>query len=109
MMTKRQTTRLFGGLFLALALSAQGLAQSPGSRPSDGCENTESKAQPDSFDDFEILPRAEKRAEKMRDQLLDLQIQETSLQSRLEDLDFRLTPESIQTAMMFIPSALLPN
>jgi hypothetical protein len=104
MMRKIQTIHILAGVLLVLTLGTQALAQSPGSRPADDCENAKSKAQSRSVDDVDILVRAEKRVERLRDQLLDLQVQEISLQCRLDDLDYRLTAESIQTTMMFVGS-----
>jgi chromosome segregation ATPase len=50
------------------------------------------------------LARAEERAEALRAKLFDLQMQEIELQSRLDHLDYQLTPESIQRALALVGS-----
>jgi hypothetical protein len=54
--------------------------------------------------EIEMLIRAEHRAETLRAQLLDLQMREIELQARLEELDYRLRPENIQSALVFVGS-----
>lgn len=46
--------------------------------------------------DMERLTRAEQRAEALRSQLRDVQEKQTDLQSRLEQTEFALKPESIE-------------
>jgi hypothetical protein len=104
MMCKIQITRFLAGLFLALALAEQGPAQSSGSRASDACESATSKAQASRLVELEIVARTEKRAEALREKLLDIQMQELILQARLDDLDYRLSPESIQRALALVGS-----
>jgi hypothetical protein len=99
-MYKIQITRFLAGLFLALALGAQGLAQS-GSRPSDVCESAAPK---NSLIDRAAVARAEERAEALRAKLFDIQIQEIELQARLDDLDIRLTPEAIHRQLALVGS-----
>jgi hypothetical protein len=103
-MRKIQTTPFLIGLFLMLILGSQGFAQSPGSNPPSECQCPKSKVPSSSVDDLKILALAEKRAEKLRGKLLDLQLQEISLQSRLDYLDYRLTPANVQWAIMFVSS-----
>jgi predicted nucleic acid-binding Zn-ribbon protein len=55
--------------------------------------------------DLEMLTRAEDRSDALRAQLLDLQMKEIDLQARLDDLDYRLTPENIQQAFALVGSA----
>jgi chromosome segregation ATPase len=105
MMCKIEVTRFLAALFLALALGAQGFAQSPGTKPADTCESATSKAQENNLSNLDILARAEQRAETLRARLLDLQMQELNLQARLDDLDYRLLPDSLQQAIAFIGSA----
>ena len=97
-------TRFLIGLFLALALAPQGFAQSPGNRPVDKCESATLKTQVSSLSDFEFVERAEQRAEALRAKLFDLQMQEINLQIYLDDLDYRLRPDSIQQALAFVGS-----
>jgi len=104
MIGKIQTTPLLTGLFLTLTLASQGFAQSPGGNQPRECECAKSKVQSSSVDDLKILDRAEKRAEKLRDKLLDIEFQEISLQSRLDYLDYRLMPANIQSAITFVSS-----
>jgi septal ring factor EnvC (AmiA/AmiB activator) len=54
--------------------------------------------------DVELLTRAENRSDALRAQLLDLQMKEIDLQARLDDLDYRLKPESINQALVFVGS-----
>lgn len=102
MCTKR-ITRLAAALLLALALAAQGLGQSSKTSPG-GCEARPSKAEESLLVELEILARAEQRAEAMRTKLYDLEMRELYLQSRLEYLDYRMRPDSIQRALAFVGS-----
>ena len=104
MIGKIQTTPLLTGLFLTLTLASQGFAQSPGGNQPSECECAKSRVQSSSIDDLKILDRAEKRAEKLRDKLLDIELQKISLQSRLDYLDYQLTPANIQRVIMFVSS-----
>jgi hypothetical protein len=54
--------------------------------------------------DAELLARAENRADALRDQLANLQMREIELQARLDELDYRMKPESIQQALLFVAS-----
>jgi hypothetical protein len=80
------------GSFLVLALASEGFAQSAAT------------AQKSNLIELEILTRAEQRAEALRAKLFDLQMGEIQLQSCLEDLDYRLTPEGIRRALAFVGS-----
>jgi predicted nuclease with TOPRIM domain len=104
MIGKIQTTPLLAGLLLTLILASQGLAQSPVGNPPSECECAKSRVQSTGVDDLKTLDRAEKRAEKLREKLLDIELQEISLQSRLDYLDYRLTPANIQWAITFVGS-----
>jgi hypothetical protein len=53
---------------------------------------------------LELLTRAEQRAEVLRKQLLELIEKETSLKSRLVQLDEDMRPESIERAMSLVGS-----
>jgi predicted RNase H-like nuclease (RuvC/YqgF family) len=103
-MCKIRIPHILAGLLLALGLGAQGFAQSSESRPSDARENALVKASSSRFNDLEIVVRAEQHAETLRAKLFDLQLQELELQARLDDLDYRMTPESIQQTLVFIGS-----
>ena len=103
-MSKRQMKLILAGLFVALTLGAEGLAQSPGSRPSEGCESNTLKAQKNNLIDLEIVTRTEQRVGMLRERVFDLQVQEMDLQARLDDLDYRMTPEAIQRALAFVGS-----
>ncbi len=50
------------------------------------------------------LSRAEARANSLRDQLVNLQMREIELQSRIAELEYRMRPESIQQALLFVAS-----
>src|SRR4029434_1398282 len=102
MISKIQTTALLTGLVLTTTLASQGFAQSPGGDQPNEC--AKSRVQSSSVDDLKILDRAEKRVEKLRDKLLDIELQEIGLQSRLDYLDYRLTPENIHRATTFVSS-----
>src|SRR3954452_1709069 len=97
-MRKLQITWFLAALFLALAFAPQGYAQSSESRPSDVCEGATSRVQANPLLDLEVVARAEDRAAALRTKLFDVQTQEFDLQSRIEELDYQLTPESIQRA-----------
>jgi chromosome segregation ATPase len=124
-MSTRHVKRFLIRLFLALLLAAPGFAQVATAQesPSGGKGEPEqkSKAKPvmidrvaDSFTardqrdlaliDVELLTRAENRSDDLRAQLLDLQMKEIDLQARLDDLDYRLRPESIQQALSLVGS-----
>ena len=51
-----------------------------------------------------MLTRAENRAGALRDQLVNLQMREIELQARLDELDYRMKPETIQRALAFVGS-----
>ena len=104
MMYRIQIKYFLVGLFLALAIAPNSFAQSAGSRTSDDSEIAPVKAQASRLVDLEIITRAEERAEALRAKVFDLQIQELDLQAYLEELDYRLTPDSIQRAALFISS-----
>lgn len=95
-MFKIQIKHFLAGLFLTLALGAQGFAQS---QESQSDENAKSKS---SLTDLEILARTEQRAESLRTRLFELQVQELNLQARIEDLDYQLLPENIQHTVMYV-------
>lgn len=84
--------RFLLGISLALVMAAPGLAQSSGSRRSDGCERNTLTAKASSFIDLELVPRAEQRAEALRTRLFDVQMREMDLATQLDDLDYQLTP-----------------
>ena len=97
-------TNVLAGLFLALALAPQGHAQSSASRPCEACESTTSRGQAARLLDLEALARAEERADVLRTKLFDIQTQEFDLQGRIDDLDYRMTPDSIQRVLSLADS-----
>jgi len=92
------------GLFLTLALASQSTAQSLRTRQPDASETAALKAKESGLIDLEALARAEERAEALREKLFGLQMQELDLQSAIEDIEFRMRPESIQRALAFVGS-----
>jgi len=60
--------------------------------------------QPQSRIDAQVLARAEARANSLRDQLVNLQMREIELKSRIDELEYRMRPESIQQALLFVAS-----
>jgi hypothetical protein len=55
--------------------------------------------------DLWLLTRAENRADALRAQLITVQMSELELQSRIEELDYQMEPESLQRALAFVGSA----
>jgi hypothetical protein len=108
MMCTIQIKRLVVGIFVALILAAPAVAQQAPERPSPwpvrvpGQSLKEDRAP--SLIDVEMLKRAEQRGDVLRTQLLDLQMKEFDVQARLDDLDYRLRPESIQQALALFGS-----
>ena len=90
-MCKMLIKHFMAGLFLALTVAGQSSAQSP-------------EAQSSSLSDAERVAKAEERVEAMRAKLVDIQMHELDLQARLDDLEFRLSPDSIQRALAFVGS-----
>jgi chromosome segregation ATPase len=106
MIRKIHITHLLNGFVIALLMAAPGLAQGTDNRSPDTRENATVtlKVQASSVSDFETEAEAEKRAEKLRAKLLDLHIQEMHWQASLEELNYRLTPESMKQTLVFIGS-----
>ena len=106
MIRKIQITHLLNGFVIALLMAAQGFAHGTDNRSSDARENATVtlKVQATGASDFEMEADAEKRAEKLRAKLLDLNIQEMSWQANLDELNYRLTPESMKQTLVFIGS-----
>ena len=65
-------------------------------------ENTRGQYQ--ARNDRQSLTRAENRADALRAQLVNLQMKEAELQSRLDELDYQMKPESIQRALALVGS-----
>ena len=103
-MLRIRPKHFLAGLILTLTFAAPGLAQSAGSRTPDAGESTPSRPQADTLSDIELLARAEERVESLRAKLFNIQMQEIDLQAYIEELDFRMTPESIQRALVFVAS-----
>lgn len=104
MMCKIQIMRFLFVMSFALAIATPGMAQSSESRRSDGCERNALTANASSLTDLELVAPPEQRAEALRAQLLDLEMRELDLQTRVDDLDYQLTPDSIQRALAFVGS-----
>jgi predicted nucleic acid-binding Zn-ribbon protein len=92
-MYTKHIKRFLIGLFIVLLPAAQGFAQVAARDQRD-----------QALIDVELLKRAEDRADALRTQLLDLQMKEIDLQARLDDLDYRLRPESLNQALVFVGS-----
>jgi len=90
-MYTKHIKRFLIGVFIALLLAVPGFAQTHEQRDQ-------------ALIDVELLTRAENRADALRTQLLDLQMKEIDLQARLDDLDYRLRPENLQQALIFVGS-----
>jgi prefoldin subunit 5 len=103
-MGKIQIMRFLLVMSFSLAIATSGMAQSSEGERSDGGERNALTAKASSLVDLELVARAEQRAEALRAQLLDLEMRELDLQTRVDDLDYQLTPESIQRALAFVGS-----
>ena len=108
MMCTIQIQRILIGLFVALILAAPAVAQPAPERPSPWLarvpgENLKEEQAP-SLIDVEMLKRAEQRGDVLRAQLFDLKMKEIDVQARIDDLDYRLRPESIQQALALLGS-----
>jgi hypothetical protein len=102
-MYSKLITRLFVGLLLAIPAGAN--AQSAAGQPADGCENRASaRAQAVDPAGLEMVLRAEQRADALRDQLFEIEMQKLELQIRLVELDYRMAPDSIQQALALVGS-----
>ncbi len=104
-MRKIQIKTFLAGLLVALSLGAEGFAQSAPGRPQDSCESTMVKTQPGSLIDRDMVARGEERALTLRSKLFDLDMKEIDLLARLDDLDYRSSPDGIQRALAFVGSA----
>ena len=127
-MRTRQIKRFLIGLFVALMLPESGFAQTATAQQSPSVvkglseqklpeqaikiyQAADSPAAVDEQDqapnliDLEMLTRAENRLDALRAQLLDVQMREIDLQSRVDDLDYRMRPENIQEALALVGSA----
>lgn len=60
--------------------------------------------QPQSRIDAQLLARAENRADALREQLVNLKMREIELQARVDEIDYRMKPESIQQTLLFVAS-----
>jgi hypothetical protein len=108
MMCTIQIKRVVVGLFVALILAASTIAQQPPERPSPWPVRVPGQSlneeQAPSLIDVEMLKRAEQRGDILRAQLLELEMKEIDIQARIDDLDYRLRPESIQQALALVGS-----
>jgi len=87
---------------LTTMVGVEALAQSNENRLPEACENNSSKQH--LVSDREMLARAEQRSETLWAKLFEIQLQELDLQARLDDLDYRLTPDGIRQALAFVGS-----
>ncbi|HSB10855.1 MAG TPA: hypothetical protein VLM38_15320 [Blastocatellia bacterium] len=95
--------RFLVGSILAVVLSTPVLAQSLGTAQPDSCEIAYN-SQSSNLTARELMIQAEQRAEELRLKLFDLQSREFDLQVRLDQLDYQMTPEAIQRALVFVSS-----
>jgi len=83
-------------LALALMVGAQSLLEKQ--------ERGHKAKRASSLSDLDLLSRAEERADAMRARLVDLQLKEADLKTRIDDLDERMKPENVQQALAFVGS-----
>lgn len=102
-MCKLQIKSFVAELIIAVMLGTEAFAQTPQSCP-DRQENGLLKSESSSLVEREITARAEERAETLRAKVFDLQMEEIELQARIEDLNYRLTPEAIQRSLWLATS-----
>jgi hypothetical protein len=93
----------FLGIVLTAVLAIEAFAQSPENRLPETCNPGTIKLQ-SVVSDRELLARAEQRSETLWAKLFEIQLQEIDLQTRLDDLDYRLTPDVIRQALVFVSS-----
>jgi len=103
-MLKFQIKSFLGALVLTLALGAVGFSQGPENRQMDSSNGTIMDAPDARSVDSDRLARAEQRVDQLRAKLFELETREMDLLTRLDDLDYRLTPEAIQRALAFVGS-----
>ena len=93
----------FLGIVLTAMTGIEAYAQPTESRVPEACESSPLKQQ-STLSDRELLARAEQRSESLWAKLFEIQMQEIVLQTRLDDLDYRLTPDGIRQALAFVGS-----
>jgi predicted nucleic acid-binding Zn-ribbon protein len=101
-MFKLQLKNLFLASVLTTVIGVEAFAQSNENRLTEACENNTLKQQV--MSDREQLARAEQRSDTLWAKLFEIQLQEIDLQTRLDDLDYRLTPDGIRQALAFVGS-----
>src|SRR5678815_4537649 len=101
-MFKLQLKHFFLASVLTTVMGVESFAQSNESRPPEACESNTLKQQV--ISDRERLARAEQRSDTLWAKLFEIQLQEIDLQTRLDDLDYRLTPDGIRQALAFVGS-----
>ncbi|HKA21650.1 MAG TPA: hypothetical protein VKN18_25460 [Blastocatellia bacterium] len=94
---------LFFGILLTVMTGIEAFAQPPESRVPEACDSATFKPQ-SAVTDRELLARVEQRSEALWAKLFEIQMQEIDLQARLDDLDYRLTPDGIRQALAFVGS-----
>jgi len=103
-MLKFQMKSFLAALVLTLALGAEGFSQGTDSRQMNDSNGTMMDAPDARSIDNDRLARAEQRVDQLRAKLFELETREMDLLARLDDLDYRLTPEAIQRALAFVGS-----
>jgi len=101
-MFKLRLKHFFLASVLTSVIAVEAFAQSNESRLPEACENNTTKQQ--AMSNREVLARAEQRSETLWAKLFEIQLQEIDLQTRLDDLDYRLTPDGIRQALAFVGS-----
>jgi hypothetical protein len=103
-MLKFKMKSFLAALVLTLALSAEALSQGAENRQMDASNGTRMDGPDARSIDSDRLARAEQRVDQLRAKLFELETREMDLLARLDDLDYRLTPEAIQRALAFVGS-----
>src|SRR5215471_16255560 len=93
----------FLGIFLTAMTGVEAFAQPAESRVPEACENSAFRPQA-AVTDREQVTRVEQRSEALWAKFFEMQMQEIDLQTRLDDLDYRLTPDGIRQALAFVGS-----
>ena len=92
---------VFGVLFVFASLAPSFAQSQSGQTPA---QSNKPAKRASGLIDLELLTRAEQRVDAMRARLLELQTRESDLQDRLYDLDYQLSPQRIDQALMFVGS-----
>lgn len=104
-MNKSGIRTYLAGVVVVVGLCSAVFAQSPQNRLQDAPESDSPNTQPNLKRDREIAMRTEERAESLRVRLFEVTLRELDLMARLDDLDYRSSPEGIQRALAYVGSA----